>query len=65
MGKFKIVFFYKSGKTNISNRKVGEQQIGPCKVDWMMIKLDDHEYCSSSLSSLSSKKKKTPRLAII
>ena len=36
-------FFCKSGKTKFSNPNVGEQQIGPCKVDGLMLKFDDHE----------------------
>ena len=51
------IFFCKSGKTKFSNPNVGEQQIGPCKVDWLMLKLDDHEDYSSSSSFLSTKKK--------
>ena len=64
MGSSKIVF-YKPDKTNISNRKVGQQQFGPCKVDELILKLDDHEDRSSSPSSFLSKKKKTPHLATI
>ena len=64
MGNYKTVL-NKSGKTNISKRKVGEQQIDPSKVDRLMLKFAGHEDLSSLLSFLSSKKKKSQKLATI